>query len=117
MLPLNPPDSQTLPELLQQYRTLTAHLLGFGEYLRLIHTFHSVAIDGCSLDMIEMEVLFDKGLTAGGKPLTDHSMAIDYPKAFDEVLRMARQREPLNRAVLQKLAVLVMQRTGELYAH
>ncbi len=111
MLPPNP-DIQTLPELLQQYRMLTAHVLGFDEYLRLIHTFHSVAIDGCSLDMIEMEVLLDKGLTTGGKPLTDHSMVVDYSKAFNEVLLMAHQREPLNRAGLQNLAATVMQRTG-----
>ena len=112
MLPLNPV-TRTLPELIQQYRTLTTHGLGVDDYLRLIHTFHSVVIDGCSLDMIEMGVLLDKGLTAGGRSLADHSMAVDYTKAFDEVLTMARQREPLNRAALHKLAAIVMQRTGE----
>ena len=103
---------QRLPELLQRYRAVTEDVLGFKECLRLIHTFHSVAIDGCSLDMLEMKVLLDKGLTAGGRSLADHSIAVDYAKAFDEILTMARQREPLNRAALHKLAAMVMQRTG-----
>lgn len=103
----------TLPELLQQYRTKTAHVLGFEEYLRLIHAFHSVGIDGCLLSRIEMEVLLDKGLTAGGKPLSDHLMVLDQVQAFNQTLAMARRREPLNRAGLQHLAALVMQRTGE----
>ncbi len=91
---------------------LTAQVLGFDEYLRLIHTFYSVGIDGCSLDLIEIEGLLDNGLTTGGKPIADHSMVIDQAKAFDEVLFMARQREPLNRTGLQRLAALVMRRTG-----
>lgn len=103
----------TLPELLQRYRTKTAHMLGLDEYLRLIHAFHSAVIDGCSLNLIEMEVLLDKGITAGGKPLTDHLMVLDQAQAFNEALAMAHQREPLNRAALQHLAASTMQRTGE----
>jgi len=78
-----------------------------------MHAFHSTVIDGCSLSLIEMERLLDKGLTAGGKPLADHLMVLDQARAFDEVLIRAHQREPLNRAGVQHLAALAMQRTGE----
>ena len=103
----------TLPELLQRYRAKTAHLLGFDEYLRLIHAFHSVGIDGCSLSFIEIEVFLDKGFTAGGRPLSDHLMVLDQVQAFNQTLAMACRREPLNRAALQHLAASAMQRTGE----
>ena len=112
MAPVDP-NTLTLPELLQRNRAVTVNILGFQEYLRLIHTFHSTVIDGCSLNLVEMERLLNKGLTAGGKPLSDHLMVIDQVQAFNEILAMAHQREPLNRAGLQHPAALVMQRTGE----
>lgn len=85
MMPVNPA-TITLPGLLQRYRTLSVNVIGFDRYLRLIHAFHSLAIDGCSLSLIEMEVFHDKGLTADSKLLTDHLRVLDQVRAFEQVL-------------------------------
>lgn len=44
--------------------------------------YHSTKIEGCSLTENDTKVLLENGITANGKPLTDHLMVKDHYNAF-----------------------------------
>jgi Fic family protein len=102
----------TLPELINQYRALTNGAINFNLYNQVVHTHHSTVIKDNTLTLSETQTLIDKGLTAGGKPLTDHLMVLDHQQIQTQVLAWAADREPLNRTRLQEIAAGVMRQTG-----
>lgn len=102
----------TLPELINQYRALTNGVINFDLYNQVVHTHHSTVIEGSTLTLSETQTLIDKGLTAGGKPLTDHLMVLDHQQIQAQVLAWAADRQPLNRTRLQEIAAGVMRQTG-----
>ena len=109
-----PHASLTLPELLSTYHDLTATTANFEQYLRLIHTFHAVAIDNCSLTLSELNALFRSTLATSTAYIPDQLMALDYHRAFGHVLILTSEHQPLNRMMLQELSATLMKHTGEL---
>ena len=52
---------------------------------------HSTAIEGSTLTEAETQLLFDEGVTAGGKPLVYHLMNEDLKNAYDHARAEAKQ--------------------------
>lgn len=101
-----------LRPLIDAYQQLTAGAINYALYNEIVHTHHSTAIEGSTLTLAETETLLDKRLTAGGKPLQDHLMALDHQAAFQRMVELASQQTPLSIECLQELAGLVMRQTG-----
>jgi len=57
--------------------------------LRISITHHSNAIEGISLSFGETRTLLEKGITAGGKPLSEQLIVLGFAKAYDVVIREA----------------------------
>lgn len=105
---------QTLPVLLNHYRDLVSHKLEYEEYNQLMHTYHSVAIEGGTLSLEETKSFLENELTAAGKPEHHHQMLMDHQVAQQQMISWAAEREPLNRARLQAIAAALMRQTGGL---
>ena len=105
---------QTLPVLLNHYRDLVSHKLEYEIYNQLMHTYHSVAIEGGTLSLQETKSFLETGLQAAGKPWHHHLMLVDHHLAQQQMLSWAAEREPLNRARLQAIAAMLMSQTGGL---
>lgn len=101
-----------LRPLIDTYQQLTAGAINYALYNEIVHTHHSTAVEGNTLNLAETEALLEKKLTAGGKPLEDHLMALDHQVAFQQTIRLATQRTPLTIENIKELAGLVMRQTG-----
>ena len=51
--------------------------------LRLRYIYHTNAIEGNSLSLIETKVIISDGITVGGKKLSEHLEAINQSEALD----------------------------------
>ena len=73
---------------------------------------HSTAIEGSTLTEAETQLLFDEGVTAGGKPLVYHLMNEDLKNAYDHARAEAKQNTRVTPIFLQELNAMVMKSTG-----
>ncbi len=80
-------------------------------YLYSIVT-HSTAIEGSTVTEIENQLLFDEGIAAKGRSLTEQMMNIDLKDAYLHALSIAAVNPIYTPSLLQQLAALVMRRTG-----
>ncbi|WP_054864712.1 Fic family protein [Methanosarcina barkeri] len=62
------------------------------EEMRLVHTYHSNAIEGNTLTLQETKLVLEEGLTIGGKSLREHLEASNNAKAFDRMEELAKKR-------------------------
>ena len=53
------------------------------EEMRLLHTYHSNAIEGNTLTLPETKLVLEEGITIGGKSLREHLEATNNARAFD----------------------------------
>ena len=54
-------------------------------------TYHSNAIEGNTLTQSETQIVVEKGITIGGKPLKDHLEAINHVEAIDFIRNLAEE--------------------------
>ena len=106
----------TISELLREYKAL-----GIGEqidyskfYLYSIIT-HSTAIEGSTVTELENQLLFDEGITAKGKPLTEQMMNLDLKNAYEWGMETFSQHPAITIDLLKTLSAKVMTRTGSEY--
>jgi Uncharacterized conserved protein len=83
-------------------------------YLYSIIT-HSTAIEGSTVTEIENQLLFDEGISAKGKTITEQMMNLDLKRAYEESIRLAKSHTPITVDVLKHLSRLVMLNTGSTY--
>lgn len=83
-------------------------------YLYSIIT-HSTAIEGSTVNEIENQMLFDEGISAKGKTIVEQMMNLDLKRAYDESIRLAKEKITITIDVLKTLSKLVMQNTGSTY--
>ncbi|MBI9065670.1 MAG: Fic family protein [Salinivirgaceae bacterium] len=74
--------------------------------------YHSTKIEGCSLSENDTIILLENGITANGKPLTDHLMVKDHYNAFLFIKEKAQAKCSLSIDFLKETAAIVMQHTG-----
>lgn len=84
-------------------------------YLYSIVT-HSTAIEGSTVTEIENQLLFDEGIAAKGRSLTEQMMNVDLKDAYLHAFRNAAENPTYTPQLLQQLSALVMRRTGSEYS-
>lgn len=84
-------------------------------YLYSIVT-HSTAIEGSTVTEIENQLLFDEGIAAKGRSLTEQMMNVDLKDAYLHSFRIAAENPTYTPQLLQQLSALVMRRTGSEYS-
>ena len=84
-------------------------------YLYSIVT-HSTAIEGSTVTEIENQLLFDEGIAAKGRSLTEQMMNVDLKDAYLYAFKIATENPTYTPPLLQQLSTLVMRRTGSEYS-
>lgn len=84
-------------------------------YLYSIVT-HSTAIEGSTVTEIENQLLFDEGIAAKGRSLTEQMMNVDLKDAYLYAFKIATENPTYTPQLLQQLSALVMRRTGSEYS-
>ncbi len=88
--------------------------LNYEKYFMYSLVYNSTRIEGSTLTENETVNLLEKNITAKGKPLDHHLMVEDLYNALLFVLEAAKNKTPLSIPFIQKIASLVMKRTGGL---
>lgn len=84
-------------------------------YLYSIVT-HSTAIEGSTVTEIENQLLFDEGIAAKGRSLTEQMMNVDLKDAYLYAFKIASENPTYTPQLLQQMSALVMRRTGSEYS-
>lgn len=84
-------------------------------YLYSIVT-HSTAIEGSTVTEIENQLLFDEGIAAKGRSLTEQMMNVDLKDAYLHAFKVASENPIYTPQLLQQLSARVMRRTGSEYS-
>ncbi|MBR6798845.1 MAG: Fic family protein [Firmicutes bacterium] len=82
----------------------------FSDYIETFiveYTYNSIAIEGNSLSMKEVELVL-QGQTIEGKPLKDHMEAVCHKEAFDFVLELVKNNTPITESVIKQIHYLVL---------
>ncbi len=75
--------------------------------MRLVHTYHSNAIEGNTLTLQETKLVLEEGLTIGGKSLREHLEASNNAKAFDRMDELVKKRA-IDHVTIQKIHEIVI---------
>lgn len=73
------------------------------EELRLLHTYHSNAIEGNTLTLSETKFVLEEGITIGGKSLREHIEATNNARAFDLMEDIAKKRKAIDHVIIQRI--------------
>jgi Fic family protein len=80
-------------ELLDKYRPVPKDLLNnLQQWLKVELTYSSNAIEGNTLTHMETALIIEKGITIGGKSLTEHLEAVNHAAAFDLMQKIVRSK-------------------------
>lgn len=77
------------------------------EEIRLLHTYHSNAIEGNTLTLPETKLVLEEGITIGGKSLREHLEATNNARAFDLLENMAKKKKTIDHVVIQHIHEVV----------
>ncbi|VVB86982.1 Fic/DOC family protein [uncultured archaeon] len=78
------------------------------EEMRLLHTYHSNAIEGNTLTLPETKLVLEEGITICGKSLQEHLEAVNNAKAFDLIEDIVKQKKAIYHITIQQIHELVM---------
>ena len=77
------------------------------EEMRLVHTYHSNAIEGNTLTLQETKLVLEEGLTIGGKSLREYLEASNNAKAFDRMEELAKKKCAIDHVTIQEIHEIV----------
>jgi Fic family protein len=75
--------------------------------MRLLHTYHSNAIEGNTLTLSETKLVLEEGTTIGGKSLREHLEATNNARAFDLINDIAQKKKPIDHVTIQRIHEVV----------
>lgn len=105
-----------LESLLLQYKALGIDSqIDYEKFYLYSIITHSTAIEGSTITEIENQLLFDQGISAGGKTLTEQYMNLDLKAAYDKCRIYARKHSPITIELLKELSSITMKNTGKVY--
>lgn len=78
------------------------------EEMRVLHTYHSNAIEGNTLTLSETKLVVEEGITIGGKTLHEHLEATNNAMAFDLMMDIAKKRKAIGHITIQEIHDAVM---------
>lgn len=90
--------------------------IGYDKFYLCSLITHSTAIEGSTVTEIENQLLFDEGIAAKGRTLNEQMMNIDLKEAYEYGFNWTKDPQPYTTGLLQKLAGMVMRRTGTAYS-
>ncbi|MDR2969303.1 MAG: Fic family protein [Tannerellaceae bacterium] len=76
---------------------------------------HSTAIEGSTLSEMDVNLLFDEGITKKGN-IVEYLMNLDLKKAYEYAIEEARRKTRITPEFLKQLNAFAMQNTGGLYS-
>ena len=105
-----------LESLLVQYRTLGIdRQIDYEKFYLYSIITHSTAIEGSTVTEIENQLMFDQGISAGGRTLTELYMNLDLKAAYDRCLEYAGSHSEITVNLLRELSSITMKNTGQVY--
>lgn len=98
-----------LKKCLDSFRPLSpAHVAKLNEAFDTEYTYDSNRIEGNSLTLRETDLVINRGLTVGGKPMKDHLEAINHRDALNFVRELASNKADLNERNLLEIHDLIL---------
>ena len=85
----------------------TDTVIRLHDEMRLLHTYHSNAIEGNTLTLSETRLVLEEGTTIGGKSLREHLEATNNAKAFDLIEDIAKKKKPIDHVTIQQIHEVV----------
>ena len=104
---------QQIEETTLQNEQNVDQVLNLSEFNLMAVTGHSTRLEGSTLTLQETITLLEENITAKGKPLVHHQMAIDHHEALLFVLNQAKEKKLMTLELLQVIAAKVMKQTGK----
>ena len=77
---------------------------------------HSTAIEGSTLTEKDTQLLFDEGIVAKGKSITEHLMNLDLKTAYEYASAEAIRKTGITTGFLKQMNSLVMKNTGGIHS-
>lgn len=78
------------------------------EEMRLLHTYHSNAIEGNTLTLSETKLVLEEGITIGGKSLREHLETTNNANAFDYIETIiGKKKKTIDHITIQKIHEIV----------
>ncbi|MDI6888594.1 MAG: Fic family protein [Methanocellales archaeon] len=77
------------------------------EELRLLHTYHSNAIEGNTLTLQETKLILEQGITVGGKSLQEHLEATNTADAYKFIEELAKGKRHIAHETIQEIHAIV----------
>jgi len=105
-----------LERLLFQYNKLgISQQIDYNKFYLYSIITHSTAIEGSTITEVENQLLFDQGISAGGRTLIEQNMNLDLKAAYERGIELANNHSPITVDVLKELSSLTMKNTGQIY--
>ena len=76
---------------------------------------HSTAIEGSTVTEIENQLLFDEGISAKGRSMTEQLMNLDLKAAYEQSIAFAKSHSDISVDMLKQLSSIVLKNTGTIY--
>jgi Fic family protein len=103
----------TFEAILEKFQSLRIEdSLNYDLMNEILISHHSTAIEGSTLSEEESRMLIIDGLTAKGKPITDHLMMQDHYNALVEIIALSKEKQNITPEFIQKINANVMKSTG-----
>lgn len=85
-----------------------AVLQNLRDLILLEWTYHSNAIEGSTLTLLETKLILDEGLTIGGKSLREHLEVRNHAEAIDFIEALVEKEAPLNTQTIRQVHRIVL---------
>lgn len=109
-------DKSVLTRLLRQHKELgISEQVDYDKFYLYSIIAHSTAIEGSTVTEVEVQLLFDEGITSGKRTVVEQMMNLDLKMAYDYGMQWISRHDPITVDWLITLASKVMARTGGEY--
>jgi Fic family protein len=98
-----------LKKCLDSFRPLNSSALqSLNQSLDIEYTYESNTIEGNSLTLVETDLVINKGLTIGGKPLVDHLEAINHQEAIYYIRDLAKNNIEISEREIKNIYAIIL---------
>ena len=102
--------------LLHQHKELgISEQIDYNKFYLYSLITHSTAIEGSTVTELEVQLLFDDGITSSKRTIMEQLMNLDLKVAYEYGMKRIKQHAPITTEWLITLASKVMARTGSEY--
>ena len=76
---------------------------------------HSTAIEGSTVTEIENQLLFDEGISAKGRLMTEQLISLNLKATYEQSIALAKSHNYITVEMLKKLSSVILKNTGTIY--